>query len=662
MLLRRLLAKVSLTAVACGFFLVASVPAPAFEVGFQPVSPDELKMSKEPLAPGAPAIILYRRVDRDDNGRTSHEDNYLRIKVLTEEGRKYADIEIPFFLSEGKIVNVHARTIHPDGSIINFDGKIFEKNIVKAKGLKYQAKTFTLPAVEVGSILEYFYTVDLSEHYIYDSRWILSQDLFTRQASFSLKPYVGTYVPISVRWIWQGLPPGTAPVQDARGVVHLETENIAAFQTEDYMPPIDEVRARVDFIYSEEYFERDPQVFWKKHGKKLNDGLETFLGKRKAMEAAVTQIVGPQDPPDVKLQKIYDRVQHMRNLTYEIGKTVQEEKREKEKKVTNAEDVWKQGYGDGVQLTWLFLGLARAAGFEAYGVWTSDRRNYFFNPTEMNPQKLDANVVLVKLNGKDIYCDPGALFTPMGLLPWTETGVQGLRLDKDGGSWITTVLPSSDKSGIERTANLKLSDDGDVEGTLKITFSGLEALRRRVEERHADQADRKSFLEDEVKEVIPAAAEVELTSQPAWETSERTLTAEFRLKIPGWAAGAGRRELLPVGIFAAPEKHLFEHANRVHPIYIEFPFQRIDDVTIELPQGWQVATVPKAQNEGGKVLGYSLQADSNKTTLHLRRAMHVNILLMEQKYYASLRSFFQVVRTADEQQVVLQPETANASK
>ncbi|HKS76954.1 MAG TPA: hypothetical protein VJQ82_27345, partial [Terriglobales bacterium] len=332
------------------------------------------------------------------------------------------------------------------------------------------------------------------------------------------------------------------------------------------------------------------------------------------------------------------------------------------KKVTNAEDVWKQGYGDGVQLTWLFLGLARAAGFEAYGVWTSDRRNYFFNPTEMNPQKLDANVVLVKLNGKDIYCDPGALFTPMGLLPWTETGVQGLRLDKDGGSWITTFLPQSDESGIERTANLKLSDDGDVEGTLKVTFSGLEALRRRVEERHADQAARKTFLEDEVKEVIPAAAEVELTNQPAWETSERTLTAEFHLKIPGWAAGAGRRELVPVGMFTAPEKHLFEHANRVHPIYIEFPFQRVDDVTIELPQGWQVGTVPKAENEGGKVLGYSLQADSNKTTLHLKRSMHVNMLLMEQKYYASLRSFFQVVRIADEQQVVLQPETANASK
>ncbi|MGB0049887.1 MAG: hypothetical protein WBP70_20740, partial [Terriglobales bacterium] len=50
-------------------------------VGFQPVSQDELKMTSEPMAPGASAIILYRQVDRDDSGFTPHEDNYVRIKI-----------------------------------------------------------------------------------------------------------------------------------------------------------------------------------------------------------------------------------------------------------------------------------------------------------------------------------------------------------------------------------------------------------------------------------------------------------------------------------------------------------------------------------------------------------------------------------------------------
>jgi hypothetical protein len=108
--------------------------------------------------------------------------------------------------------------------------------------------------------------------------------------------------------------------------------------------------------------------------------LEGFIGKRKAMEQAVGQIVSPSDSQEVKLRKIYDRVQQIRNTSYELEKTEQEEKRAKEKAVDNVEEVWKRGYADGQQLTWLFLGLVRAAGFEAYGCWVSSRSEYFFTP------------------------------------------------------------------------------------------------------------------------------------------------------------------------------------------------------------------------------------------------------------------------------------------
>ena len=158
-------------------------------VGFQPISPEELKMTSEPLAPGASAIILYRQVDRDDNGLTSHEDNYVRIKILTEEGRKQADVEIPFLKGNNDVVHLRARAIRPDGSVTDFDGKIFEKMIVKARGLQYMAKTFTLPDVQVGGIIEYSYSYDFKEYALYESHWILSQDLFTKAAKFSLKPY-----------------------------------------------------------------------------------------------------------------------------------------------------------------------------------------------------------------------------------------------------------------------------------------------------------------------------------------------------------------------------------------------------------------------------------------------------------------------------------------
>src|SRR3981081_1817901 len=194
---------------------------------WQPISPDELRMTSVAEAPGAPAVILYRQGDRDDNGRTGNEYNYLRVKILTEEGRKYGDVEIPYFKGQGAVNGLRARTIRPDGSIVNFEGKAFDKTIVKAKGVKFLAKTFTLPDVQVGSIIEYHYTYDLNEGYVYNSHWILSEELFTKRGKFSLKPNSD----FALRWSWPaGLPAGTAQPKNEGGFAALESQKIQALQ------------------------------------------------------------------------------------------------------------------------------------------------------------------------------------------------------------------------------------------------------------------------------------------------------------------------------------------------------------------------------------------------------------------------------------------------
>ena len=326
------------------------------------------------------------------------------------------------------------------------------------------------------------------------------------------------------------------------------------------MPPAEEMKARVDFIYSDELPEKDQAEFWKKFGKKRNSALESFVGKRNAMQAAVSQIVSPNDTQEVKLRKIYDRVQQLRNTSYELRKTEQEEKRDKEKLAANVEDVWKRGYGDGVQLTWLYLALVRAAGFEAYGCWVSESRQLLFHACHYGKQEIGCQTSSWS-NSMARICISirEQKFTPFGLLTWTETGTAGLKLDGDGGSWIQTILPESSESQIQRTAKLKLSDTGDLEGKLTVTYTGLEAMYRRLNLRHADEVARKKILEDQVKEQVPASSELELTNKPDWDGAETPLVAEFDMKAPGWASSAGKRAMLPVGFFTVHEKRIFEH-------------------------------------------------------------------------------------------------------
>ncbi len=51
-----------------------------------------------------------------------------------------------------------------------------------------------------------------------------------------------------LHWTWQGLPPGSEVKQGADGIIRMAATNIPAFQTEDFMPPANEVKSRVDFI------------------------------------------------------------------------------------------------------------------------------------------------------------------------------------------------------------------------------------------------------------------------------------------------------------------------------------------------------------------------------------------------------------------------------
>ena len=621
-----------------------------------PIDPAELKMTSEPKAPGAPAIYLYRQVDRKDAGRANTEYNYVRIKILTDEGRKYANVEIPYSESASSISGLRARTVHPDGSIANFEGKAFDKTIVKSKTLKYLAKTFTVPDVQVGSIVEYHYNYDMKDGYVYSSDWTMSDELFTKNAKFSLKPY-DRY---PVRWEWPaGLPAGTdPPKQGPDGIIRMTSVDVPAFHTEDFMPPANELKYRVSFIYNADGFDENPDHFWKKFGKKQFDETEKFMDKRKAMEQAVSEIISPSDSPDTKLRKIYTRCQGLTNISY-----VPSSERVKFEKIkeNNVEDVWKNRAGYGRDINLLFLALVRGAGFEAYYVRLAGRGEYFFNQKRMNIGELSADSVLVKSGGQDLYLDPATKFAPFGELPWQETGVSGLRLDKEGGKWINTVVPDSATCKITRTADLRLTDDGGLEGTARVTYTGLEALRQRLDEAFTDDIQKKADLEDELKDIIPMHAEVELKNKPDWDGSDDQLVAEYDVKVPGWASSAGKRALVPLGIFSGAQRHTFEHAERTHPIYFDFMFQTEDRTRILLPPGWKIDSLPKETHIDAKAAEYRILAEGKDNTLQVNRTLRSDLLLLQASVYPSLHAFYQQIRSGDEAQAVLLPGANRAA-
>jgi uncharacterized protein DUF3857/transglutaminase superfamily protein len=613
-----------------------------------PVTPEELHMTEEPKAPRAPAIYLYHQVDRDDSA--SDERVYIRLKILTDEGRKYGNVEIPFNAQHERIVAIEARTIRPDGTIARFDGKIYDTPIVKARGVRYMAKTFTLGEVQAGSIVEYRFRRHLDPLYVFDSHWILNDDLFTRHGKYTLVK--NQY--FTLAWSWpEGLPAGSPAPAEKRGRIELETHDVPAFVTEEYMPPENALKQRVDFVYSSSTRATDFEHFWAEYSRESYREIDSFVDHRRAMEKALATIVAPGDSPEEKRRKIYQRVQRMRNLSYDTRSESDEALRDKSKSNHDAADVWEHGYGTGDQLTWLFLALLRAAGMEADPVYVSTRDTYFFNAKAENAGELNTNVVRVRDAGNDLWFDPGSAYVPYGLLPWEETGVTGLILARSGVTWITTPTPPAADSRIEHKAMLHLTDRGSLEGHVTVTYTGLEAHSERVAERHEDAVGRKRDLEKDLQSDVPVIIDVELVNQPDWESSAPVLVAEFNVKVSGWVTSAGSRWLMPAAVFAGAGRHMFTHAERVHPIYFSYPYRQDDDVTITLPPGFAVASTPPGQTVDLKAFVYSVANENTDAGLHQTRQLAVQGTLIPVKFHDSVYRFFQTVRSQDEQQVVI---------
>lgn len=633
----------------CLLVAVAPLRALAFD-DFKPVSPEELSMKDNPKQPGAHAMILELTDSEDDMEGTSFV--YKRIKIFTDEGKKYADIEIPYFKGNFSISDIKARTIHPDGTVISFNGQVYDKVVVKSKTYKYQAKTFTMPDVQPGSVIEYRYRKGWERTLLYDTHWVLQEDLYLKKATYSIKPYHGDEY--GFRYIGVGIPKGDE-VKESQGVYKLELHDMPAFDEERYAPPERELKPHFELFYSEGSQELNPDKFWKQTGKDYNKAAEDFIGHRGGIANAVTGMVAPNDADESKLRKIYAKVQALRNLSFSREMTEQEAKRDNMKEVKNVEDVLKDGYGSHVQLNRLYAALVRAAGLDAKIVRVSERNETFFNKGLLNKNQLSAEIVLVAVDGKQYLLDPGTPMCPFNDLPWKMTGVQALQLDKDGGTFIQTPNLRADGAVTNRFANLKF-EDGALKGEVTVFFARQEALTWRLAEITSDEAEFKKDLEDDMKAILPGGSTVTLTSLENQKDEDQPLGIHYKVELPFTGSIVGSRVLLPMEVFQYNNRNPFVHEQRQWPVYFSYPYQEIDQIDITMPAEYSVENVPAAKKNQTD-FGYydaTWKVSGNQVSM-LRRFAMLGIL-MPKPIYPQMRTFYDQMASSDQESVVMRAQ------
>src|SRR5207244_3319787 len=145
---------------------------------------------------------------------------------------------------------------------------------------------------------------------------------------------------------------------------------------------------------------------------RLTERIENFIGSDRSVKAEALTITGDATTDEEKLKRIYDRVQKIRNLSYEPDKTEKEENREKLRENRGPGDVLSNGYGWRTEINRLFVALARGAGFTANVVRAATRDDLFFARQIPDSSQLDTELVIVNVGGKDRFLDPGTPFAP----------------------------------------------------------------------------------------------------------------------------------------------------------------------------------------------------------------------------------------------------------
>jgi len=653
--------------VAIGFLCILCWFAPCDANGeWTPPTPEELSMTSQPEVPGAAAIYLNREETTED--RLHDFSIYVRLKILTDLGKDFGNVELRYArvnddtgFTGYSIEDIQGRTIHPDGTIIPFTGKPFEKLVEKSRGTKVMAKVFTMPDITVGSIIEYRYKLHYDDAFFEAPSWFPQSKLFTRKAHY-------IWIPIDLKSImlvnarneaadkiaWSSVLPHGAQVLQARIVqgekLELSLQDVPPAPDEDHMPPIRSMTYRVLFYYTAY---RSPEEFWKNEGKFWAKKQDKFIGPGSVVEAAVKDIVAPSDTPDQKLRKLYAAVMKLENTRYTREHTTAEEKANGIREIHNADDIWSHRRGSDDQITGLFVAMARAAGFKAYVGAVTSREHDVFVKNYLELSQLDDSVAIVNVDGKDQFFDPGTRFCPYGHLAWQHTLTGGIRQTEDGSGLFNTPSEPYSFSRILRVANLNISPDGVLSGKLTMTYMGDPAIRWRHSLLEGDSASLERGIRTSVEQLVPLGVEVKVKAIDKTEDYEQPLVAT--LEVNGTVGSStGKRLLIPADIFEANSKPTFPHEKREISIYFDYSHLVRDVVHINFTPTLTVESLPATDKSTlEKSIAYSFSSESTPNSFTIHRDYVLGDIVYSPAQYPDLRSFYAKIETKDHENVVL---------
>ena len=630
------------------FLLSAVLAVPFFTWPVQaqdwrPVSADERALTTPVVEKDADAEAIFWEVRLDDTepDKTIFR-HYLRMKVFNTRGvETYSRIDLPYF-NGVKILDLVARTVKADGTVIELKkDAVFERTIVKTGKVKIRAKSFVMPGVEPGAIIEYQWREERGSlgQYV---RLEFQRDIPVRLVKYYIKPFVNSQFPFPMTFNVFHMP-NTSMVKEKNGFSSFTLTNVPAFREEPYMPPESEVRPWILVYYAESNEGTTASQYWGTLARQMFEADKAELKVNEDVRRAATAAIGTATDPEERLARLFEFTRTKISNPYDDVSGYLEADLAKLKPNNSPADTLKRGLGTSRDIDMLFGAMAIAAGFEVRIARLSDRSDVFFNPSFADSYFMSTFDIAVKVGNQWRFFDPGNRYVPFGMLSWFEEGVPALVPDAKEPMWVTTPQSRPEKSLQKRTAKLRILEDGTLEGDVQIEYTGHLASEEKEYHDALTAAEQETEITESIKERM-STAQVSVISIENVKDAIKPLVLRYHVKVPQYAQRTGRRLFFQPGFFEQGAPQTFSSASRKYPIYFHYSWSELDDVTIDLPQGFELESPETpAPVKAGEFANLEIKMSANSRTLHYERKFSIGssqTMLFPATQYNSLKQVF----------------------
>ncbi len=652
-----------------------STQAQRYEFG--KVSDDEILQELHPDDPNASAAILYKkgRVSLQyNNGWEYVYDFEARIKIYNQEGYDYATVMVPLYrVGAGNneiFSNFRGFTHNMEGGKSTRDrvrnSDMFDDDVNEF----WDIKKITFPNVKEGSVLEYTYKitspytrslpefefqaqipVDFAEYTLEIPEYLgyktYSKGFFPlgRDTRTELREFTFSYVPTQTAGstaLGSHKTEYSTVTQTQTSTVYT-TKNAPKIIQEEYVNNfknyITSIRPELEWVKMPRSPLRTYSTTWddiaKDVYKRRSFGGE--LENKNYFEAELQSVLNNASTPTEKTLAVFEFVKQRMswngNYNFFTHKGVKE--------------AYKERTGNVGEINLMLTAMLRHAGLNANPVLVSTKSNGIpLFPTSTGFNYL---VSAVEIGNDIILLDATNPFSIPNILPERTLNWFGRLIRKDESTQQVGLMPSVPSRSVVNM-EVNLNPNGFVDGRYRISLTDHYALGFRS--KYATQPEN-TYLEELEKKY--GDLEISDYSIQNKADSYKPIVESYSFSKNNAFDIIGDKLFVDPMFFVGSSRNPFTAEKREYPIDFKFPSSSAYMITISIPEGYQVETLPESEifQLPDGIGEFRFMISNTENAIQLRVTSDIKIALVPADYYEPLKEYYAAMIAKQTEKIVL---------